>query len=161
MTGLTTEPGVQIDRYLNGIDQRSIMKKRVLFICSHNAARSQMAEGYLKAKYGDRYDAFSAGTTATTVHPLAVQAMAEIGIDISAHQSKDLGQFIGKEMEMVVTVCDAAQGICPMFPWAKETIHAGFPDPAAVTGTPDEQMAAFRTSRDEIAAWIDTKFGKE
>jgi arsenate reductase len=135
------------------------MKKRILFICSHNAARSQMAEGYLRAKYGDRYEAFSAGTTATAVHPLAIQVMAEIGIDIAGQQSKDLGGFIGQEMDVVVTVCDAAQGICPMFPWAKETIHAGFSDPAAVAGTPDEQVAAFRSIRDEIAGWIDTTFG--
>jgi arsenate reductase len=135
------------------------MKKRILFICSHNAARSQMAEGYLRAKYGDRYEAFSAGTTATAVHPLAIRVMAEIGIDISGQQSKDLGGFIGQEMDVVVTVCDAAQGICPMFPWAKETIHAGFSDPAAVAGTPDGQVAVFRSIRDEIAGWIDTTFG--
>ena len=124
-----------------------VMKRRVLFICSHNAARSQMAEGYLRAKYGDRYEAISAGTTATAVHPLA------------GHQSRDLGRFIGQEMDVVVTVCDAAQGICPMFPWAKETVHAGFPDPAAVTGTPEEQVAAFRLVRDEITGWIDATFG--
>ena len=135
------------------------MKRRILFICSHNAARSQMAEGYLWAKYGDRYEAFSAGTTATAVHPLAVQVMAEIGIDISGHQSKDLGGFVGQEMDVVVIVCDAVQGICPMFPWAKETIHAGFSDPAAVIGTPEGQVAAFRSVRDEITAWIDTTFG--
>lgn len=137
-----------------------VMKRRVLFICSHNAARSQMAEGYLRAKYGDRYEALSAGTTATAIHPLAVQVMDEIGIDIAAHQSKDLGQFIGQEMDVVVTVCDAAQGICPMFPWAKETIHVGFSDPAAVTGTSEEQVTAFRSVRDEIAAWIDMTFGR-
>ncbi|ACL17841.1 arsenate reductase ArsC [Methanosphaerula palustris] len=135
------------------------MKKRILFICSHNAARSQMAEGYLREKYGDRYEAFSAGTTATAVHPLAILVMAEIGIDISGHRSKDLGGFIGQEMDVVVTVCDAAQGICPMFPWAKETIHAGFSDPAAVAGTSDEQVTAFRSIRDEITGWIDTTFG--
>jgi len=138
-----------------------VMKRRVLFICSHNAARSQIAEGYLRAKYGDRYEAFSAGTTATAVHPLAIQVMGELGIDIAGHQSKDLGQFIGQEMDVVVTVCDAAQGICPMFPWAKETVHAGFPDPAAVAGTPEEQVAAFRSVRDEITGWIDTTFGGE
>lgn len=134
-------------------------RQRVLFICSHNAARSQMAEGYLGAKYGDRYGAFSAGTTATVVHPLAVQVMNELGIDIADHQSKDLGGFIGQEMDVVVTVCDAAQGICPMFPGARKTIHAGFSDPAAVTGTEEERLAAFRAVRDEIAAWIDITFG--
>jgi arsenate reductase len=133
--------------------------KRVLFICSRNAARSQMAEGYLRARYGDRYEAFSAGTSASTVHPLAVRAMAECGIDISAQRSKDLGAFLGEEMDVVVTVCDAAQAVCPMFPGAKRTMHASFPDPASATGTEEERLAAFRSVRDEIAAWIDAALG--
>jgi arsenate reductase len=133
--------------------------KRVLFICSHNSARSQMAEGYVRARYGDRYDAFSAGTVASTINPLAVRVMAEIGIDISGQRSKDLGRFIGEEMDIVVTVCDAAAAACPMFPGAKRTIHAGFPDPAAATGTEEERLEEFRTVRDEIAPWIDATFG--
>lgn len=133
--------------------------KRVLFICTHNAARSQMAEGYLRARYGDRFEAFSAGTVATEVHPLAVRAMAELGIDISDHQSQELGVFIGEEMDIVVTVCDAAAATCPMFPGAKRTIHASFPDPSGVTGTEEERLAVFRSVRDEIAAWIDAAFG--
>ncbi len=133
--------------------------KRVLFICSHNSARSQMAEGYLRARYGDRYDTFSAGTVASTINPLAVRVMAEIGIDISGQRSKDLGRFISEEMDIVVTVCDAAAAACPMFPGAKRTIHAGFPDPAAATGTEKERLEAFRAVRDEIAAWIDATFG--
>ncbi len=133
--------------------------KRVLFICTHNAGRSQMAEGYLQARYGDRYEAFSAGTVATGVHPLAVRVMAELGIDISGHQSKVLMEFIGEEMDVVVTVCDAAQAACPMFPWAKTTVHASFPDPSGATGTEEERLAVFRGVRDEIAAWIDTTFG--
>ena len=133
--------------------------KRVLFVCSHNAARSQMAEGYLRARYGDRYEAFSAGMVASTVSPLAVRAMAEIGVDISGQRSKDLGAFSGEEMDVVVTVCDAAQAVCPMFPGATETIHAGFPDPAAATGTGEERLAAVRAVRDEIAAWIDATLG--
>ena len=88
-----------------------------------------MAEGYLRARYGDRYEAFSAGTVASTVSPLTVRVMAEIGIDISGQRSKDLGVFIGEEMDVVVTVCDAAAATCPMFPGAKRTIHASFPDP--------------------------------
>jgi arsenate reductase len=133
--------------------------KRVLFICSHNAARSQIAEGYLRARYGDTYEAFSAGTSASTVSPLAVRAMAEIGIDISAQRSKELGELIGEEMDVVVTVCDAAQAVCPMFPGAKQTIHASVPDPAAAIGTDDERLAVFREVRDEITAWIDVTFG--
>lgn len=133
--------------------------KRVLFVCSHNAARSQMAEGYLRARYGDRYEAFSAGTVASTVSPLAVRAMAELGVDISGQRSKDLGAFSGEEMDVVVTVCDAAQAVCPMFPGATETIHAGFPDPAAATGTGEERLATVRAVRDEIATWIDATLG--
>lgn len=133
--------------------------KRVLFVCTHNAARSQMAEGYLCARYGDRYEAFSAGTVASTVSPLAVRAMGEIGVDISAQRSKDLGEFIGEEMHVVVTVCNAAQAVCPMFPGAQETVHASFPDPADATGTEEERLAAFRAVRDGIVAWIDATFG--
>ena len=118
-----------------------------------------MAEGYLRARYGDRYEAFSAGTVASTVNPLTVRVMAEIGIDISDQRSKDLGVFIGEEMDVVVTVCDAAAATCPMFPGAKRTIHASFPDPAAATGTEEERLAVFRSVRDEITAWIDATFG--
>ena len=109
--------------------------KRVLFICTHNAGRSQMAEGYLRARYGDRYEAFSAGTVVSTVNPLTVRVMAEPGIDISEQRSKELGVFIGEETDVVVTVCDAAAATCPMFPGAKRTIHASFPDPSAATGS--------------------------
>ncbi|MEN6342278.1 MAG: arsenate reductase ArsC [Methanospirillum sp.] len=133
--------------------------KRVLFICTHNAGRSQMAEGYLRARYGDRYEAFSAGTVASTVSPLTVRVMSELGIDISDQRSKDLDAFIDTEMDVVVTVCDAAAAACPMFPGAKRTIHASFPDPGAATGTDEERLAAFRSVRDEIAAWIDASFG--
>ncbi|MEN6341471.1 MAG: arsenate reductase ArsC [Methanospirillum sp.] len=133
--------------------------KRVLFLCSRNAGRSQMAEAYLRARYGDRYEAFSAGTVASTVTPLTVRVMDEIGIDISKQRSKDLGRFIGDEMDVVVTVCDAAAATCPMFPGAKRTIHASFPDPAAATGSEEERLAAFRSVRDEITAWIDATFG--
>lgn len=135
------------------------VRPRVLFICTHNAGRSQMAEGYLRARYGDRYEAFSAGTVASTVNPLTVRVMAELGIDISAQLSKDLGAFIGEEMDVVVMVCDAAAAACPMFPGAKRTIHASFPDPSAATGTEEERLAAFRAVRDEITAWIDATFG--
>jgi len=133
--------------------------KRVLFICTHNAARSQMAEGYLRARYGGRYEAFSAGTVAAEVHPLAVRVMAELGIEISGQRSRDLGRFIGEEMDVVVTVCDAAKIACPIFPGAKSTVHASFPDPSAATGTEEERLAVFRVVRDEIAAWIDAAFG--
>jgi arsenate reductase (thioredoxin) len=135
------------------------MKQRVLFICTHNAGRSQMAEGYLRARYGDRYQAFSAGTVASTVNPLTVRVMAEIGVDLSGQRSKDLGEFIGQGMDVVVTVCDAAAATCPMFPGATRTIHASFPDPSAATGTEEARLAVFRAIRDGITTWIDATFG--
>ncbi|MDI9633469.1 MAG: arsenate reductase ArsC [Methanolinea sp.] len=130
-------------------------KKDVLFVCTHNAARSQMAEGYLRARYGDRYNAYSAGTTASSVNPLAVEAMREIGIDITGQRSKTLAEFAGREMDIVVTVCDSARATCPFFPWARETVHVSIPDPAGGT------IETFRKVRDEIVAWIDRYFGGE
>lgn len=133
-------------------------KRSVLFICTHNSARSQMAEGYLRARYGDRFDAFSAGTTATRVHPLAIAVMEEIGIDISGQRSKPVTEFYGREMDLVVTVCDSARSACPFFPWAKETLHVPFPDPAGREG--ESPVDVFRKVRDEITGWIDRHFGR-
>ena len=134
------------------------MKKKVLFICTHNSARSQMAEGYMNAKYSDRYEAFSAGTEKTRVHPMAIAVMKDIGIDISGHRSKILDEFFGKGIEAVVTVCDSAQGACPFFPGAKKVIHQSFPDPSGFTGSDEEVRAGFRQVRDEIIRWIDATF---
>ena len=92
------------------------MKKKIMFICTHNSARSQMAEGYMNAKYGDRYEVFSGGTEPGRVRPMAIAAMNEIGIDISGHRSKLIDEFFGKGIETVVTVCDSAQKACPFFP---------------------------------------------
>lgn len=133
------------------------MKKRVLFVCTHNSARSQMAEGYMNARYGNRYETFSAGTNPGTLNPYAVRAMAEIGIDISGHRVKDLGEFDEQEMDYLVAVCEG--GLCPLFPWAKEEIHQEFPDPSKLTGTDEEIMAGVRRIRDEITSWIDATFG--
>jgi arsenate reductase (thioredoxin) len=136
------------------------MKINVLFICTHNAARSQMAEGYLRAKYGDQYDAFSAGTEVSTVSLFAVRAMLEIGIDISHQRSKSLDEFDGKKMDIVVTVCDNAKAACPFFPGAKKTMHMSFPDPKGFTGSDEEVLAGFQKVRDEIIRWIDATFGQ-
>jgi len=133
-------------------------KKKVLFICTHNAARSQMAEGYLRAKYGDRYEAFSAGTEISRVHPMAIEVMKEIGIDISGHHSKLLDEFSGKGIEIAVTVCDAGKKVCPFFP-AKTILEKSFPDPSGFTGSDEEIRAGFRRVRDEIIRWIDETFG--
>jgi arsenate reductase len=133
------------------------MKKKVLFVCTHNAARSQMAEGYLNARYGDRYEVFSAGTRPGTLNPYAVGAMAEIGIDISGHRVKDIAEFDEHEMDYLVTVCEG--GVCPLFPRAKEEIRREFPDPSKLTGTDEEIVAGIRRIREEITAWIDAAFG--
>ncbi len=137
------------------------MKTKVLFICSHNAARSQMAEGYLRAKYGNRFDAFSAGTKVSEVSIYAIQVMKEIGIDISQQQSKSLNEFIDEKMDIVVTVCDNAKATCPFFPGSNKNIHMNFTDPKEFTGSEEVVLNSFRTVRDEIFRWIDETFSKE
>lgn len=131
------------------------MKQKVLFICTHNSARSQMAEGYLNATYSERYEALSAGTEVTRVHPLAIVVMKEIGIDISHHRSKALIEFFDLDIDLVVTVCDSANAACPMFPGAKKMIHVSFRDPSGATGSEEDQLNLFRQVRDEIITWID------
>ncbi|MDN7024833.1 arsenate reductase ArsC [Methanoculleus sp. FWC-SCC1] len=134
------------------------MKQKVLFVCTHNAGRSQMAEGYLNACYADRYEAFSAGTDPTAVNPSVVRAMGEIGIDISGQRSKEIAEFDEQEMDVMVAMCEG--GVCPFFPWANEEIHRSFPDPAALSGTDDEILEGIRRIRDEITGWIDETFGE-
>ena len=134
-------------------------KKQVLFLCTHNSARSQIAEGYLNAKYGNRYAASSAGTLRTGVHHMAIEVMKEIGIDITGQRSKELGEFFGTSFDIVVMVCDRAQGICPFFPGAGQMIHKSFPDPSLYEGSSEDIREGFRNVRDEITRWIDTEFG--
>ncbi|MDP9190348.1 MAG: arsenate reductase ArsC [Acidobacteriota bacterium] len=126
------------------------MKERALFLCTHNSARSQMAEGLLRKMAGDAFEVFSAGTEQTRVQPLAIEAMREIGIDISGHTSKTLDVFDGQTLDYVITVCDRANESCPIFPGATERIHWSFDDPTAVTGTGEEKLRAFRSVRDAI-----------
>ena len=135
-------------------------KKRVLFICTHNSARSQMAEGLVKTLYPDRYEVFSAGTEPSSVSPYAIKVMAEIGIDISRNRAKGLNEFLNMEFDYVVTVCDHARQTCPFFPGGKELVHKGFEDPAAFEGNEDEKTAAFRRLRDDIRDWIVETFGE-
>lgn len=126
-------------------------KRRVLFLCTGNSARSQMAEGLVNHYLGDRWQAYSAGTLPTgQVHPLAIQAMAEQGIDISAHHSKSTDEFSRAEFDVVVTVCDDAAENCPVWLRQGRTVHIGFPDPAKATGSPEAQLAVFRQVRDDI-----------
>jgi len=131
-----------------------MIKKRVLFICTHNSARSQMAEGIMNALYGDRFQAFSAGTNPSKVNPLAIEVLKEIGVDISHHKSKSIDEFKGENFDYVVTVCDNAKENCPYFPGGKKYVHRGFMDPASVEGTYEEKLSAFRKVRDEILEWI-------
>lgn len=149
---------------------RSQEKKKVLFLCTHNSARSQMAEGLLKAIYGDRYEAYSAGVEATTVNPHAVIVMKEIGIDISSQRSKTSQEFQNTIFDLAVTVCDRAKVACPICstnsqlptrsPRAREVIHKNFEDPAAAVGSDEEKLKIFRQVRDEIKDWISKTFGK-
>ncbi len=134
-------------------------KKRVIFICTHNSARSQMAEGLLRALYGDKFEAFSAGTVATQVNPFAIAVMKEIGIDISHHRSKTIDEFRDQSFDYVVTVCDHAKETCPYFPNGKIMLHKGFVDPSSVEGSEQEKLKVFRKVRDEIKAWIEETFG--
>lgn len=143
-------------------------KKKVLFLCFHNSARSQMAEGLLRAMHGDTCEVYSAGVKATSVDPRAVLAMGEIGIDISSQRSKAMNEYRGILFDLAVTVCDKAREMCPICgvslkapstaPAAKETIHKNFRDPAAAEGSEEDQLNAFRQARDEIKDWIERTF---
>lgn len=125
-------------------------RKRALILCTGNSARSQMAEGLLRRLGEDRFEVFSAGTEPSSVNPLAVAAMREIGIDISDHRSKSVDEFLGEEFDYVITVCDRANSNCPVFPGRAERIHWSFDDPAQATGDESERLAVFRRVRDEI-----------
>jgi arsenate reductase len=127
---------------------------RVLFLCTHNAARSQMAEGLLRHLAGDRFLVFSAGTRPTALHPMAVTAMGEVGIDINGQRSKDVSEYAGSSFDYVITVCDQAQEECPVFPGARRQLHWSLPDPAATEGDETVRVAAFRRVRDDLAGYI-------
>lgn len=130
---------------------------RVLFLCTANSCRSQMAEGWARALHGGELVPLSAGTRASTVNPLAVRAMREAGVDISAHRSKPLDEFLADPPDLVVTVCDDAREACPAFPGATRVVHAGFEDPprlASGARSDDEAMPHYRRVRDEIRAFV-------
>jgi arsenate reductase len=138
---------------------KSMKKIRVLFLCTQNAGRSQMAEGYLRTRYGDRYEAFSAGTNPTAVSRKAIAVMKEIGVDISGQRSKSIADLAGEHMDLAVALCSNASGLCPFYPFADTTIHRNFPDPGALSGSEEEIMEGIREIRDQIVSWIDTYFG--
>lgn len=123
---------------------------RVLILCTGNSARSQMAEGLLRHLGGARYEVFSAGTRPVGVNPVAVEAMREAGTDISTQRSKSVAEFAGQQFATVITVCDNAAEQCPIFPGAPQRVHWSLPDPAAVSGTREEKLAAFRRVRDGL-----------
>jgi len=136
------------------------MKQRVLFLCTHNSARSQMAEAFLRTFYGDRFEAYSAGVTPTHIHPYTIEVMKEIGIDISEQQTKSIEQFRGETFDYVITVCDNAQKTCPFFP-GRTILHHGFEDPSTASGSQEEICSVFRRVRDEIKEWILNQFGQQ
>ena len=146
-------------------------KMKVLFLCAHNSARSQMAEGLLRHFYGEKYEVFSAGASPTKVNPLAIEVMAEIGVDISKHTSKSIEEFRDKDLDLVVSVCTSStRVVCPFcsspiirgrpeiveetLPGAKRYLQHGFSDPSEVEGSDEEKTAAFRRTRDDIKKWI-------
>ena len=150
-------------------------KMKILFLCEHNSARSQMAEGLLRHVYGDKYEVFSAGSNPMQVNPFATKVMTEIGIDISKQTSKSIEEFRNKEIDLVVSVCrSSAKLTCSLcsspivmgrpeivtmsIPGTKRYLHHGFDDPSEVDGSDDEKTAAFRRTRDEIKQWIVSKF---
>ena len=124
---------------------------RVLIICTGNSARSQMAEGLLCSSSGGKIEVRSAGTRPSRVNPIAIEVMQELGVDISGHRSKSVDEFAGQEFTYVITVCDSARETCPVFPGRAQRLHWSFEDPAAASGSADEQKAVFRRVRDQIA----------
>jgi arsenate reductase (thioredoxin) len=134
------------------------MKQRVLFICTHNSARSQMAEALLRNIAGDRYDVASAGTEATRVHPMAVDAMARRGISLESHSSKTLEPVLSQDWGYVITVCDDANEACPVFPGGKQRLHWSFPDPSSVQGSEEQRREAFeqaaRSIEKRLREWL-------
>ena len=133
-------------------------KPRVLFVCTHNSARSQMAEGWLRHLAGHRYRAESAGTEPRGVNPLAIEAMREVGVDLAGHKSEHVDSYVDPPADYVVTVCDHAKEVCPYVPARIKVSHRSFDDPSAATGTHEERLEGFRRVRDEIRAWIKETF---
>jgi arsenate reductase len=140
-TGMPAEPGGPI---------------RVIFVCTGNSARSQMAEALLRRDGGDRFEVVSGGVSPRPVHPMAIKAMAKVGIDISEAKSKPVGMFLGQRFDYVITVCDRARATCPVFPGGSETLHWGVEDPAEATGTEEQRQAAFDQALRELAMRIHT-----
>jgi arsenate reductase (thioredoxin) len=136
-------------------------KPRVLFLCTHNSARSQMAEGMLRNLAEGRFEVMSAGTEATHVRRQAIKVMNEIGIDISGQESKTLARYLGQPFDYVITVCDEANETCPVFAGAKNRLHWSLEDPSRADGSEEERLAVFRRVREEIRERIEQQFANE
>ena len=134
------------------------MRKKVLFICTHNSARSQIAEGLMNALPGNHYEVCSAGTEPSQVNPYAIKSMSEIDIDISTNRSKNIHEFKGVEFDYIITVCDNAKERCPVFPGGGRHMHKAFTDPSRAEGSDDQKLIAFRMVRDEIRDWVQKNF---
>jgi len=124
--------------------------EKVLFLCTHNSARSQMAEGFLRSMAGDRFHVYSAGTQVTRVRREAMRVMEEIGIDIKSHESKTLDRYLGQSFDWVITVCDEAAEACPVFPGPAQCLHWSLPDPSTAAGSEEERFGVFRAVRDRL-----------
>lgn len=135
------------------------MKKRILFICTHNSARSQIAEAFLKTLFPERFEAYSAGTQPGKLNPFVVKAMGEAGMDISGNRTKSVDEFKGDKFDLVVTICDQAKEACPYFPGAKDYLHRNFEDPSMFTGSEEEIIEKVRQVRDNIKEWVVEMFG--
>ena len=129
-------------------------KRRVLFVCIHNSARSQMAEGMLRAWAGDRFEVASGGTEASVVRPEAIAVMAELGIDISGHASKTIERFMGQPWDWLIPVCEEACEACPYVPGARAVLRWSFDDPAAAAGSEEQRLGEFRRVRDELVSQV-------
>jgi len=140
--------------------ENNVVRKSVLFLCTHNAVRSQMAEAFLNHLYGDRYSAFSAGSDPTQIDPIVITVMKEIGMDVSANQSKNVSVFQGRHFDWVITVCDHVQESCPYFPQGDRRIHKSFSDPSRFQGNAEDIIYEYRRVRDEIKAWVETEFNQ-
>jgi len=143
------------------IPEKDVKKKRVLFLCTHNSCRSQMAEGIVNEELGEAFEAFSAGTVATRVNPLAVKVLSEIGIDISGHESKALERFAGESFDYVITLCGSANEECPLFFGGVRRVHIGFDDPSQLPGEPEAVLPEYRRVRDRIRKEIVAYLGKD
>ena len=137
------------------------MIKNILFLCTANSSRSQMAEGIVNNLFGDKIVAFSAGTQASFVNPMAIEVMKEIGIDISKHRSKNLSEFDGQSFDYVITLCGNANETCPLYIGGTKKTHIGFDDPAKATGTRNEIMSDFRRVREEFIEKLTAFFQAE